>query len=88
MMIFCIIDSISFYEDSARLSDTKKIMHWLTEMVRSDETGPVFKLLMTSSTKIRHLPENVGRGEILNVPREVAPQAGASVLRSGNLELQ
>ncbi|KAH6670808.1 hypothetical protein B0J14DRAFT_545435 [Halenospora varia] len=86
MMVFCIIDGISLYEDATRLAETRKLMHGFTELVaRDDGIGPVFKLLLTSPTRINNLPEGVAKDEILSVPREVPPQAGLSVLRNGKI---
>jgi hypothetical protein len=86
MMVFCIIDGISLYEDAARLAETRKVMHGLTELVaRYDGIGPVFKLLLTSPTRIKNLPERVAKDEVLSVPRDVPPQAGLSVLRNGEI---
>jgi hypothetical protein len=86
MMVFCIIDGISLYEDAARLAETKKVMHGLTELVaRYDGTGPVFKLLLTSPTRIKNVPDRVAKDEVLSVSREVPPQAGLSVLRNGKI---
>ncbi|KAH7385088.1 hypothetical protein BKA64DRAFT_646518 [Cadophora sp. MPI-SDFR-AT-0126] len=85
-MVFCIIDGISIYEDAMRLVETKDIMHGLTELAKNkDGIGPVFKLLMTSSTRIKNLPEKVAKDEILNVPKVLRPQTGLSVLRNGKI---
>ncbi|KAH8589240.1 hypothetical protein B0O99DRAFT_746143 [Bisporella sp. PMI_857] len=83
LMVFCIIDGISFYEDVTRVVEIREVMHALRELVtRKEESGPIFKVLLTSSTRIRNLPEIVEKGEVLNVPREVRSQAGLSVFRN------
>jgi hypothetical protein len=84
MMVFCIIDGISLYEDAGRLEETKKVMNGLTELVYNG-TGPVFKLLLTSPTRIKNLPERVAKDEVLIVSRDVPPQSGLSVLRDGKI---
>jgi hypothetical protein len=84
LMLFCIIDGISLYEDPARLAETRKVMHGLTGLVERRD-GPVFKLMLTSPTRIKYLPERVTSDEVLTVPRELAPQAGFNALRNGKI---
>jgi hypothetical protein len=89
MMVFCIIDGISLYEDAARLADTRKVVHALAELgARDVAMGPTFKLMLTSPTRIKHLPERVSKEEVLSVPRELAPQSGFSALRNGKIRVE
>ena len=85
VFMFVVIDGISLYEDATRLAETKQAMESFTGLVAGDDSGPVFKLMVTSPTRIRYLPEQVTKDEILSVPREVPPQSGLSVLRNGKV---
>lgn len=86
VFLFVVIDGISLYEDPARLEETRKVMEGLRVLGQcSDGIGPVVKLLVTSPTRIRHLPEGVAKDEVLSVPRDVPSQSGLSVLRNGKV---
>ncbi|KAE8452652.1 hypothetical protein EG329_013911 [Mollisiaceae sp. DMI_Dod_QoI] len=85
-MLFCIIDGISLYEDPARLENTKMIMCELAGLLKA-QVGPVFKLMLTSATKIRHSPECLS-DDTLAVPRQVPRQglfsSAKGAIPSGN----
>jgi len=73
-MLFCVVDGMSLYEDSGRLEETEFVMRELTTLAEKQD-GPVFKLLLTSATRIKHPPEILGQDEILAVLRNVPPQS-------------
>ena len=88
VFVFVIVDGISLYEDIARLAETRTVMERLMRLVRDEGMGSVFKLMATSPTRIRSLPEGVEDHEVLSVPREVPQQSGLSVLRNGKVRQQ
>jgi hypothetical protein len=85
VFLFVVIDGISLYEDATRLAETRQVMESFTGLAAGDAGGPVFKLMVTSPTRTRYLPEQVMEDEILSVPREVPPQSGLSLLRNGKV---
>jgi hypothetical protein len=78
MMVFCIIDGLSFYDDDDMVEDLEKLAKKLINLTRrgSDENC-MFKLLLTVPTRLR-LDAVAGldeEGEILNVP-EIIDRGG------------
>ena len=85
IFLFVVVDGSSFYEDAARLDEMREVMERLARLGSEDDgIGPVFKRLLSSPTRIRHLL-GVEKEEVLNVPREVPPQSGLNVLRNGKV---
>jgi hypothetical protein len=74
IMLFCVVDGISLYEDPVRLEETEQVMRELTGLTE-ERDGPVFKLMLTSATRIKHPPESLTQDDILAVPRNVPPQS-------------
>ena len=49
-VLFCIIDSINFFEQREWTEDCRQVIHYLHDLAEEDDAvGPVFKLLLTSS---------------------------------------
>lgn len=73
--VFCIIDNLSLFEDPARRADALVVLRQLLACAEHvPGAGCIFKALVTSSTRMRDLPENVGREDVLNVPASVPSQ--------------
>lgn len=86
VFLFVVLDGISLYEDPARLDEMRMVIERLRDLATIDSgSGPVFKLLMTSPTRIRHLLKSVKKDDVLSVPRDVPGQSGLSVLRNGKV---
>ena len=76
VMLFCIVDGISLYEDTDRLQDTKKVMQELAALIEDQGLGgPIFKLMLTSATRIKYPPVDISTENSLLIPRHVPPQA-------------
>jgi hypothetical protein len=78
MMVFCIIDGLSFYDDDDMVEDLEKLVKKLISLTRrgSDENC-IFKLLLTVPTRLRlnavdGLDEE---GKVLNLP-EIIDRGG------------
>jgi hypothetical protein len=75
VMVFCVIDGITLYEDPENADDTRIVMEDLAKLT-AKKGGCAFKLLLTSATKLRDPPETVDDEMILNVPKHLPPQGG------------
>lgn len=70
--VVCIIDGISYYEDSHLREDTTKSIQELVEL--SNAKTPIFKLLITSPTRTSHIYREPGIAEcikVVEIPRHV-----------------
>ena len=84
VILFCVIDGISLYEDQVRLAETRKVMHQLTGLLE-ERGGPIFKLMLTSATRIKNPPERLDMDDILVVPKNVPPETHFSSPKWVNL---
>lgn len=88
VMVFCIIDGITLYEDPDNVEDTIQVTEDLTTLT-AKKGGCAFKLLLTSSTRIRDPPAMVEEEFILTVPRNLPPQGGFTAGKwADNIESQ
>lgn len=77
-VVFCLIDSISYYEDPVRAKDTKEVLSILKEIVvsqrkrrRRDSDKFVFKLMVTAGTKSVNAHRSFNREDILEMNESV-----------------
>lgn len=54
-VIFCVIDGISFFETTLWSNDTAKVIGDLRDLAYDNETGAIFKLLVTSPRRSKHV---------------------------------
>jgi hypothetical protein len=54
-VLFCIIDSICFFEKKEWAEDCRKVANDLQDLADDDELGAVFKLLITSPSRSRYV---------------------------------
>ena len=80
LVVFCIIDSISFYEDSATVCEGAKVaVQTLVDVVeRTRDEGCVFKLLLTSPWNSHVLYKDMldQEGDVIWMPAKVPAQGG------------
>ena len=93
MVLFCIIDGISFYERYGDDDETSIVVQVFKQMADHHEIGPIFKLLISSPMHNRSakqyfssedhiiIPTNAGNGQILT-----AAQAMSYISGSGCIE--
>lgn len=63
--VVCIIDGISYYEDSHLRDDTIKIIRKLVKLSKAE--APIFKLLISSPTRTSHIHGEPGIGKYIRV---------------------
>ena len=76
--VFCIIDSVTFYEESrSRRDETYTIVQTLVDIARQDdEYGPVFKLLLTSPGSSRELYKILDKEDVVWMPSKATSRGG------------
>ena len=86
--VLCVIDGLSFYLDDSEVSDeAERLVRRLMRLVRakSRKRPCTFKLLLTASNQLHASEvEELGEGEILNVP-SVLPFTGGFTAMKWNL---
>lgn len=68
-VVFCIIDSISLYEKAEWRQDVCFVVRKLREFTETEELNTVFKFLITSSSRSRHVNDHIARQDQLVLPR-------------------
>lgn len=58
-VLFCIIDGIHAFEKFAWAEDCRLVINELQDLVYEEETGPLFKLLITSPVRSKQLAPNI-----------------------------
>ena len=85
VVVFCVLDAISFYEDSAAVCDEAGVVvQALVDVVeRTREAGCAFKLLLMSPWNSRVLYKNMQdqEGEVLWMPAKVPAQGGLTGMK-------
>lgn len=68
VVLFCFIDTISIYETSDRLEETRFAFRTITRLLAAEKRKGTFKLLITSSGRSLHIEEHIDEEDILRVP--------------------
>jgi hypothetical protein len=80
LMVFCIIDGLSFYDDEDRKEDAEKMSSKLISLTRQSglNRGCIFKLLLTAPTELRlSAVENLDEEEeVLRIPEGLEKGGG------------
>ncbi|KAL8857199.1 MAG: hypothetical protein Q9178_006254 [Gyalolechia marmorata] len=48
LVLFCVIDGVTFYESPGQMSGLETVIGFLVDLTKRRDTGPVFKLLLTT----------------------------------------
>jgi len=75
-ILFCVVDGISWYEDTKRRTDVQKAFERIASLTEPKSTGCIVKFLVTSPTKMRYMPGNGAGKGVLLVPGRLPPQGG------------
>jgi hypothetical protein len=70
IMLFCVVDGVSYYEEARRRDDLLDVVEILLDLAQADG-GPVFKLLMTCPASSNHVWQYFGSDETLNMSSTV-----------------
>ena len=85
IVVFCIIDSISFYEENAGICEEARIaVQALVDIVeRAKDGGCAFKLLLTSPWNSRVLYKDMPdqEGDVIWMPVKVPAQGGFTAMK-------
>lgn len=85
IVVFCVVDAISFYEDSPAVCEEASIVvQALVDVVeRTKESGCAFKLLLMSPWNSRMLYKDMldQEGDVLWVPAKVPAQGGFTAMK-------
>lgn len=68
VVLFCCIDTISVYETSDRLEETRFAFRTITRLLTAEKWKGAFKLLITSSGRSLDIEEYLDEEDILRVP--------------------
>lgn len=68
VVLFCCIDTISIYETSDRLDETRFAFRSITRLLGAEKMKGTFKLLITSSGRSLDIEEYIDEEDILRVP--------------------
>ena len=83
-IIFCVIDGISYYEDSGRQAECIEVLSMLTTLTRHCQgvmNGPLIKLLVTAPLRSRHAHDFFEAEEIFDMDERYPAQGGFSALQ-------
>ncbi|KAL8911281.1 MAG: hypothetical protein Q9171_003528 [Xanthocarpia ochracea] len=81
LVLFCVIDGVTFYESAGQINELETIIDFLVDLTKRRDTGPVFKLLLTSPRIHRcatpyfshddriAVPDNADHGRFLTAPQ-------------------
>ena len=69
-VLFCIVDSICFFEKMEWAEDCQKVVNELQDVADDNTTGAVFKLLITSPLRTRHVGSTMPSQCRLSLPSE------------------
>ncbi|KAG4431611.1 hypothetical protein IFR05_012904 [Cadophora sp. M221] len=87
VIVFCIVDSISFFEEKNMLcKDAELVVQQLADIVaRTQDYGCTFKLLLTSPWNSRVLYKSMSSNEdnVVWMPTKVPPQGGFTGMKWG-----
>lgn len=85
VMLFCIIDGLSFYDDRERGEDCGKMVKRLVKLTRRRRRigGCIFKLLITSSTELKMaaVEDFDEQGDIMRIPERLESEGGFSQMK-------
>lgn len=76
-VLFCVIDGISFFESTVWINDTAKVIGDLRDLAYDNETGAIFKLLVTSPRRSKHIASIFEPETRLNVSSSDARRHGS-----------
>jgi hypothetical protein len=85
VVLFCFIDTISIYETSDRLEETRFAFRTITRLLTAEKRKGTFKLLITSTGRSLNIEEYIDEEDILRVPDYVDGNR-LGVIDLGNLE--
>lgn len=80
-ILFCIIDGISYYEDTDRQIECAQVLSMLTNLTRRAVNGPLIKLLVTASLRSHCAHEFFEADEVLNMDECYPSNGGFSALQ-------
>ena len=80
-ILFCIIDGISYYEDTDRQIECTEVLSMLTNLTRRAVSGPLIKLLVTAPLRSHRVHELLEAGELLNMDEYYPSNGGFSALQ-------
>ena len=98
LVLFCVIDGVSFYESAGQIDDLATVISFLVDLTKRRDTGPVFKLLLTTprihrcaiSYFSQHdriaVPDNADHGRFLTAPQVVSHAAMIENTRGKSIE--
>ncbi|KAL8926948.1 MAG: hypothetical protein Q9172_001609 [Xanthocarpia lactea] len=87
LVLFCVIDGVSFYESAGQIDDLENVISFLADLTKRRDTGPVFKLLLTTPRLHRSaipyfsqhdriaVPDNADHGRFLTAPQAITHAA-------------
>lgn len=81
-ILFCIIDAVSYYEDSDRRTEILAAIKALLHLAAKD-LNCVFKLLLTSPGRSRHVYKLFDKQDIFELPTYCSNQGGFTSLQWG-----
>lgn len=76
-VIFCVVDGISFFETTLWTNDTAKVIGDLRDLAYDNETGAIFKLLVTSPRRSKHVASIFEPETRLNISASDARRHGS-----------
>ena len=71
VVLFCCIDTISIYETSDRLEETRYAFRTITRLLAAKKRKGTFKLLITSLGRSLNIEEYLNEEDILRVPDDI-----------------
>ena len=82
-MVFCIIDAMTFHEDSsARSKEAQKVVQMLLDVVVACGEGScIFKVLLTSPGNSRALYRGFSKEDVIWMPKKVTAQGGFTSMK-------
>ena len=70
--VYCIIDGVDWYEEAEFRADMEYIVHRLRELVDEKKLKPLFRVLMASSFRTRHIGQHLHTHHHLSLQAEVS----------------
>lgn len=80
-ILFCMIDGVSYYEDTERQIECAEVLSMLTNLTRRAVNGPLIKLLVTAPLRSHCAHEFFEAGEVLNMDEYYPSNGGFSALQ-------
>lgn len=84
IILFCIVDGISYYEDEDRVEELHQIMSTLTDLANEIWAGRVFKLLTTSPLRLHEVSTSLYEDEIYDMNARLPPNGGFTTTKWDN----